>query len=116
MRKWMIIMLLGAGLLFGSVFGYNAFMKKMIAGYMASMPVPAVPVTSLVVEQASWTPTIESIGFIEPARGVTLSTSESGLVAHYTTPTFAVVSGGVGAIVVVLLVAWRFPELRSHRR
>jgi membrane fusion protein (multidrug efflux system) len=82
MRKWMIIMLLGSAVLFGSVFGYNAFMKKMIAGYMASMPVPAVPVTSLVVEQASWTPTIESIGFIEPARGVTLSTSESGLVAH----------------------------------
>jgi membrane fusion protein (multidrug efflux system) len=80
MKKWMIIMLAGSTVLFGSVFAFNALKLKMIGEYMASMPIPAVPVTAMTVEQSSWTPTIDSIGFIEPARGVTLSTSESGLV------------------------------------
>jgi membrane fusion protein (multidrug efflux system) len=81
MKKWMSIMLLISFLLFGSVFGFNAFKQKMIAEYLGSMPVPAVPVTSMIVEKSIWTPTIDSIGFIEPTRGVTVSTSESGLVA-----------------------------------
>jgi len=75
-------MLLGSTLLFGSVFAFNAVKLKMIAEYMAKMPVPAVPVTAMTVQRSSWTPTIDSIGFIEPARGVTLSTAESGLVAQ----------------------------------
>ncbi len=45
-----------------------------------------------------------------------LGAVESGVVAHFTSPTFAVVSGGIGAIIVVLLVAWRIPALRRHRR
>jgi len=81
MKKWMIIMLTGSLILFGGVFGFNAFKNNMIAQYMASMPVPAVPVTSLTVESSTWIPTIKSIGFIEPDQGVTLSTSESGLVS-----------------------------------
>lgn len=81
MKKWMVIMFTGSLILFGGVFGFNAFKQSMIAKYMASMPVPAVPVTSQVVETSTWTPTIESIGFIEPDQGVTLSTAESGLVS-----------------------------------
>jgi MFS family permease len=36
---------------------------------------------------------------------------ESGLVAEYTSPTFSVVSGGIGTLIVVTAVALRFPEL-----
>jgi membrane fusion protein (multidrug efflux system) len=82
MKKWMTIMLIGSLILFGGVFGFNAFKQHMIARYMANMPVPAVPVTALTVEESDWTPTIEAIGFIEPDQGVTLSTSESGLVSN----------------------------------
>lgn len=81
MKKWMAIMLASSLILFGGVFGFHAFKQNMIAKYIADMPVPAVPVTHFTVEPTSWTPTIESIGFIEPDQGVTLSTSESGLVS-----------------------------------
>jgi hypothetical protein len=39
---------------------------------------------------------------------------ESGFVATITTATFAVVSGGAGAIVVAALVGWRLPLLFRH--
>jgi MFS family permease len=40
---------------------------------------------------------------------------ESGLVAALTNAVFAVVTGGVGCLVVAALVALRVPELRQHR-
>ncbi|MBU6398722.1 MAG: MFS transporter [Verrucomicrobia bacterium] len=41
---------------------------------------------------------------------------ESGLVAHWFTPVFSVVSGGIGTIVVVIAVALIWPELRRYGR
>lgn len=41
---------------------------------------------------------------------------ESGLVAKFFGPVFSVVSGGIGTLLVVLLVAWRLPELRTLKR
>ena len=44
-----------------------------------------------------------------------LGALESGLVAAATSAVFAVVSGGVGCLVVVGLVAWRIPALRRYQ-
>lgn len=44
-----------------------------------------------------------------------LGAAESGFVAAATSPTFAVVSGGIGCLVVVALVAYLVPALRSYR-
>lgn len=41
---------------------------------------------------------------------------ESGTVAHFTSPVFAVVSGGVGTIFVVIMAAILWPELRNYGR
>ena len=41
---------------------------------------------------------------------------ESGLVANYTSSVFAVVSGGVGTILVVIAVALLWPEIRKYGR
>jgi MFS family permease len=41
---------------------------------------------------------------------------ESGVVAHLLGPVFSVVSGGVGTILVVLLVAWFWPGVRKFGR
>ncbi len=41
---------------------------------------------------------------------------ESGFVASYTSPLFAVVSGGVGTIIVVIIVAVMWPEIRKYGR
>ena len=43
-----------------------------------------------------------------------LGALESGFVAAVTNPVFAVVSGGVGCLIVVALVAWRVPTLRRY--
>jgi predicted MFS family arabinose efflux permease len=44
-----------------------------------------------------------------------LGAAESGFLAAATSATFAVVSGGIAALGVVALVAWRMPELRRYR-
>ena len=44
-----------------------------------------------------------------------LGAAESGFVAAFTTPTFAVVSGGVGCLIVVAIVAYTVPALRGYR-
>ncbi|HVR28466.1 MAG TPA: MFS transporter [Thermoanaerobaculia bacterium] len=44
-----------------------------------------------------------------------LGAAESGFVAALTSPTFSVVSGGAGALVVAILVAWLNPALRRYR-
>ena len=41
---------------------------------------------------------------------------ESALVAEWFGPVFSVVSGGIGTLVVVAAIAWRFPELRRYGR
>ncbi len=41
---------------------------------------------------------------------------ESGLVAHYFGPVFAVVSGGIGTILVVIIVAAIWPQIRRYGR
>jgi MFS family permease len=41
---------------------------------------------------------------------------ESGLVAHWLGPVLAVVTGGAGTILVVLMVAWLWPEVRRYGR
>lgn len=81
MKKWMIWMLLGVTLLFGSVFGFYYFKQAMIRDYLATMPVPTIPVTAIKVVAKDWTPVIHAIGFIEPANGVMLSTAEPGVVS-----------------------------------
>ena len=43
-----------------------------------------------------------------------LGAVESGLVASFTSATFAVVSGGLGCLLVVAWVAWRLPALRRY--
>jgi hypothetical protein len=44
-----------------------------------------------------------------------LGAVESGFVAALTSPTFSVVSGGVGCLVVVAVVALTLDELRRYR-
>jgi predicted MFS family arabinose efflux permease len=44
-----------------------------------------------------------------------LGAFESGVLARFLGPVIAVVSGGLGAILVVLIVAWRWPQLRHYK-
>ena len=61
-------------------------------------------------------------GRVSAVNGMFISVSndvgdiESGAVAQATTPVFAAVSGGLGTLVVVGIIAWLFPQLRRYGR
>ncbi|WP_281546336.1 efflux RND transporter periplasmic adaptor subunit [Grimontia sp. SpTr1] len=82
MKKWFVVMLVVAVLLFGTVIGFNMFKQQKIAEYMANMPEPEFPVTAVEMVSVDWIPTIEAIGFIEPNQGVTLTTEVSGVIEN----------------------------------
>ncbi|OBT12933.1 efflux transporter periplasmic adaptor subunit [Vibrio sp. UCD-FRSSP16_10] len=80
MKKWILIMLIIAIALFGSVIGFNMFKQQKIAEYLANRPEPEYPVTTMKTAAEEWTPSIDAIGFIEPLQGVTLTAEASGIV------------------------------------
>jgi membrane fusion protein (multidrug efflux system) len=66
--------------IYGSVIGFNKFLKGFIAESILSQGVPPAPVIESVAQLRDWQPTISSIGFIEPVQGVELSIADAGLV------------------------------------
>lgn len=62
--------------------GYNLFRDRMIRQFFANMPVQPVPVSTVVLEPTSWTPTIEAIGTVSAINGVDLTVEVSGIVSH----------------------------------
>lgn len=82
MKKWIVVMLLISIALFGSVIGYNLFKQKMMAQYLANQPEPSYPVTVKTVHLQNWTPTIQTIGFIEPYQGVMLTAETNGIIQN----------------------------------
>jgi predicted MFS family arabinose efflux permease len=58
---------------------------------------------------------VSAVNMIAIAASNQLGAVESGFVAAATSATFAVVSGGVGCLVVLAIVAWRVPELWRYR-
>jgi len=57
---------------------------------------------------------VSSVSMIFIGASNQLGAAESGFVAAFTSPTFAVVSGGIGALLAVAAVAWLVPSLRSY--
>ncbi|MDX2170270.1 MAG: MFS transporter [Deltaproteobacteria bacterium] len=57
---------------------------------------------------------VSAVNFIFIGASNQLGAVESGFVAALTSPVFAVVSGGIGTLIVAALVAWRLPELRRY--
>jgi len=58
---------------------------------------------------------VSAVNMVFIAASNQLGAVESGFVAALTSATFSVVSGGVGCLVVLALVAWRIPALRHYR-
>ncbi len=80
MNKRMVLMLVGAGVLFGGIFGYKAFVDQMIEGFFDSMEPETVTITATRVQTASWTPRAEAVGTFNPVRGVELALEVGGIV------------------------------------
>ena len=58
---------------------------------------------------------VSSVNFIFIGASNQLGAVESGFVAALTNPTFSVVSGGIGCLIVLAIVAVALPELRRYR-
>jgi membrane fusion protein (multidrug efflux system) len=80
MIKRMIIMLVAIGLLFGGIFGYQAFKSRMQRKSMAAMQPPPATVTAMKAEYQSWQPEIKAVGSLRAVRGVDVTSEISGLV------------------------------------
>jgi membrane fusion protein (multidrug efflux system) len=81
MIKRMLFMLVGVGILFGGIFGYQAFGRAMMKKYMFSGEPPPSVVSAVKAEALEWQPRIRAVGGVRAARGVDVSSEVSGLVA-----------------------------------
>jgi MFS family permease len=102
------------------VFGVSRWFPLSIAAYMVAGMADQV---SVVIRQTAVqlsTPDalrgrVSAVNMIFIQASNQLGAVESGFLAAATSPTFAVVFGGLGCLAVVAVTAWRIPELRSYR-
>ena len=64
----------------GGLVWFNFFRDQMITQFFANMPVAAATVSTVTVEPAEWTPSIDTIGTVNAAQGVDLTVQTSGIV------------------------------------
>src|SRR5579872_2894267 len=87
MNKYMKIMLICAGLLFGSIFLYKAFGTFMFKRMMASNQAPTVTVSAMNAAYSVWQPQLQYYSSLRAIRGVNVTTELAGLVQKiYFTP------------------------------
>ncbi|MGH9887285.1 MAG: MFS transporter, partial [bacterium] len=102
------------------VFGLSRWFPLSVLAYMGAGMADAISVVLRGTAIQLSTPDalrgrVSSVNFIFIGASNQLGQAESGFLASLTSATFAVVSGGVGCLLVVALVAWRMPRLRSYR-
>jgi hypothetical protein len=102
------------------VFGLSRFYPLSLAAYMAAGMADYLSVVMRGTAIQLSTPDelrgrVSAVNLIFIGASNQLGAAESGFVAALTTPTFAVTSGGAGALLVAILVAWKNPALRRYR-
>jgi membrane fusion protein, multidrug efflux system len=80
MTKRMVIMLVIAGLLFGGIFGYKAFVARQTQKSMSAKGPPPVTVSTTRAEMQQWQPQLTAVGTVRALRGVDVTTEVAGLV------------------------------------
>jgi membrane fusion protein (multidrug efflux system) len=80
MKKRMVIMLIAVAVVFGGIFGFQAFKAMMIKKFMSSMAQPPQTVTALKAANDQWQPKIEAVGSLRAVKGADLSLEVSGVV------------------------------------
>ncbi len=80
MGKRMLIMLMVVGIVFGGLFGYQAFMRSMMKKYMSSGKVPPVTVAAMKATISPWQTLIRATGTLRAVKGVDVTTEVSGII------------------------------------
>jgi membrane fusion protein (multidrug efflux system) len=68
------------GLVFGGIFGFQAFKAKMIAKVMAAQGAPAQTVSTANAEYQEWQPRLEAVGSLRAVNGADLGLEVAGIV------------------------------------
>ncbi|HVB49574.1 MAG TPA: efflux RND transporter periplasmic adaptor subunit [Burkholderiales bacterium] len=80
MTKRMLLMLVLVGLVFGGIFGFQAFKARMIKKYIAAQGIPAQTVSTIKAGYSEWQPRVEAVGTLRAVRGADLAPQIAGIV------------------------------------
>lgn len=81
MTKRMLIMLVLAGVVFGGIFGFQAFKGHMMKKFMSSMGNAPQTVSTMIAGNQEWEPQLEAVGSLRAVQGVELSSELAGTVS-----------------------------------
>ena len=81
MTKRMVIMLIAVAIVFGGIFGFQAFKASMIKKFMTAMGSPPQTVSATKATYGEWQPKLEAIGTLRAVKGADLSLDVPGVVA-----------------------------------
>lgn len=96
MKKRMLIMLIGLGILFGGIFIYKVFVNFMIKRYFASLQNPVISVTTATVASSDWEIKVKAVGSTRAVLGVNVTAQLAGMIQKiYFTPGSTVKEGMV---------------------
>jgi membrane fusion protein, multidrug efflux system len=82
LRRRMTVMLISVFILLGLLVGFNTLKTALITYFISSMGLPPATVSTMVVEEQEWQPTLSSVGNIRAFRGVDLSAETGGAVLN----------------------------------
>ena len=82
LRRRMTVMLISVFILLGLLVGFNTLKTALITYFISSMGLPPATVSTMVVEEDEWQPTLSSVGNIRAFRGVDLSAETGGAVLN----------------------------------
>jgi membrane fusion protein (multidrug efflux system) len=80
MTKRMVIMLAAVAIVFGGIFGFQAFKAAMIKKFMSSMSQPPQTVSAIKATASPWQPSLEAVGSLRAVKGADLSLEVPGVV------------------------------------
>jgi len=82
MKKRLFLTLLGLLIVFGGVFGYNAFVAYKTEQALSNRDAPTQTVSATEAAPATWQPTISAVGSVKAAQGVDVTAEIDGRVTN----------------------------------
>ena len=81
MTKRMVLMLVIAGVIFGGIFGFQAFKSYKIKQFLSSQGVPPQTVSTIKASFEEWQPELSAVGTLRAVRGADLAAEVSGVIS-----------------------------------
>jgi membrane fusion protein, multidrug efflux system len=80
MTKRMVMMLVAVTVVFGGIFGFQAFKAAMIRKFIGAMSSPPQTISAAKATYSEWQPKIEAVGSLRAVKGADLSLEVAGVV------------------------------------